>query len=187
MIEEYLSGMKADFEKVHVAFKRELTTIRTGRASPQMLENVQVEVKAYGSSLGLTSVATITAPDPRMLMVNPWDKGTLRDIEDAIRNSGLGLNPSSDGQIIRVPIPPLTADRRNTMTKQVAKMAEDARVRARGVRRDLNDLIKEALDAKDITEDENKKALERIQKATDAAIAEIDAVAVAKEKDIKEG
>ena len=187
MIEEYLSSMKGDFEKAQTAFKRELTTIRTGRASPQMLETVQVEVKAYGSAMSITSVATITAPDPRMLMVNPWDKGTLRDIEEAIRNANLGLNPSSDGQIIRVPIPALTADRRAGMIKQVAKMAEDARVRARAVRRDLNDLIKEALDAKDITEDENKRALERIQKATDAAIAEIDAVAAAKEKEIKEG
>lgn len=186
MTEPILQDMNGEFTKVQDWLKREMTSLRTGRASPALVENVNVAVSSYGASMPLNQLATITAPDARMLVVNPWDKGTLQDIERAIQASGLGLNPSNDGQIIRVPIPALTGERRKEMVKSLGKMLEEARVRARSVRRDTNDLLKMMETDKDITEDELKRALEKVQKATDEAIKQLEALAAVKEKEVLE-
>jgi ribosome recycling factor len=185
-MEEYLESLKDDMQKAIETFQRELATVRTGRASPQLLDMVQVQVQSYGATMPINQLATITAPDPRLLVVNPWDKTTLGDIERAITASGLGLNPSSDGTLIRVPIPTLTGERRQEMVKQVNRMAEGARVRVRQVRKEYNDLFRDIQDGGEITEDELTRALDLVQKSTDAHVAKIDEIAKAKQKEVME-
>ena len=186
MVEEFLQSMADDFEKVLESFKKELTAIRTGRATPALVENIPVIVTSYAATMPLNQLATITAPEARMLIINPWDKGTLKDIEKGIQGTGLGLNASNDGVIIRVPIPPLTGERRKEMVKSVGKMTEDARVRSRGVRREYNDIFKGMENDKDITQDELKRLSDVVQKATDESIKRIEDVATAKEKEVLE-
>ncbi len=186
MSEEYLESMKEDFDKVVQSLQREFTAIRTGRASPQLLDSVQVAVSSYGATMPLKQLATVSAPDARLLVVNPWDKGTLADIEKAIRAADLGLNPSNDGQIIRVPIPPLTGERRQALVKSVRRITEEHRVSARKVRREYNDLFKDLEAEKEISQDELKRLLDKVQEATDAAIRRIDELAAAKEKEVLE-
>jgi ribosome recycling factor len=186
MSDEYLSAMRDDFKKVTDDFKRDLATIRTGRATPQLLDAVQVQVQSYGATMPLNQLASISAPDARLLVVNPWDKGTLADIEKAIQSSGLGFNPMSDGQIIRVPIPALTGERRQEMVKSVKKLLEDHRVAARHVRREYNELFKDLKNSRDITEDELKTNLELVQKATDDSIAALEKIGAEKEKEVLE-
>lgn len=186
MVDSILDDMNGEFSKAQDWLKREMSALRTGRASPALVENVTVAVSSYGASMPLNQLATITAPDARMLVVNPWDKGTLQDIERAIQSSGLGLNPSNDGQIIRVPIPALTGERRKEMVKSLGKMLEEAKVRARAVRRDNNELLKMMESDKEITEDELKRALDKVQKATDETIKQLDVLAAAKEKEVLE-
>jgi ribosome recycling factor len=173
-------------DKVIDGLKRELTGVRTGRATPGLIENLQVFVQSYASSLSLNKLANIAAPDARLLVVNPWDKSTLHDIERAIASAGLGFNPSNDGHIIRIPIPPLTGERRQALVKIVKKSSEDAKVRVRAVRREYNELLKTLSDDKDITEDELKKALEKVQQVTDAHVKKVDDVTAAKEKEVLE-
>lgn len=184
--DEYLSSLGEDMDKVIDSLKRELLGVRTGRATPSLIENLQVHIESYGSTMPLKQCGNITAPDARLLIVNPWDKTTLRDIERAIATSGLGFNPSNDGQIIRIPIPPLTGERRQALVKIVKKAAEDAKVRVRAVRRDYNEILKTAFDEKEITEDEHKRAQEKVQQATDAHVKKVDDVAAAKEKEVLE-
>lgn len=184
--DEYLDAMREDFDKVLESLKQQLATVRTGRASPQLLDQVQVQVQAYGATMPLNQLATITAPDARLLVVNPWDKGTIPDIERSIQAAGLGLNPSSDGQVIRVPIPALTGERRQELVRTVRRMVEDARIRARHVRRDYNDLFKGLEADKEISQDELSRYLDKVQKATDATVAELDRIAQAKEKEVLE-
>ena len=186
MTEEYLAQMKEDFDKAVSALSRDLSTLRTGRASPQLLDSVQVMVASYGTSMPINQLASISAPDARLLVINPWDKATIKDIEKAILISGLGLNPSSDGQLIRLPIPPLTGERRQQMVRMVRKMTEDARIRARHVRREYNDIFKELESEKEISEDELKRVLVQVQRATDGIIKALDKVASAKEKEVQE-
>ncbi len=186
MSDAYQDEMNADFGKVISGFEKELTTIRTGRATPQLLDNVQVHVAAYGSSMPLNQLASVSAPDARLLVVNPWDKGTIGDIEKGITTAGLGLNPSNDGKVVRVPIPALTGERRQELVRTVKKLAEDARVRARHVRRDYNELYKELEAAKDISEDDLARALKSVQEGTDACIAKVDAIAADKEQEVLE-
>ncbi|MEC7948761.1 MAG: ribosome recycling factor [Myxococcota bacterium] len=187
MTSEYLDAMKEDFGKVDAHLARELTTVRTGRASPQILENLQVEVASYGAKMPINQLATITAPDARMLVVNPWDKGTIPDIEKGIAVSGLNLNPSNDGQIIRVPIPALTGERRKQLVRQVGQFLEAARVRARAVRKEYNDIFKELEAEKEISEDELKRMLDQVQKGTDACVQRLEAASSAKEQEVLEG
>jgi ribosome recycling factor len=187
MSSEYIDAMKEDFGKVDDHLKRELTTVRTGRASPQILENLQVEVASYGAKMPINQLATITAPDARMLVVNPWDKGTIPDIEKGIAVSGLNLNPSNDGQIIRVPIPALTGERRKQLVRQVGQMLEAARVRARSVRKEYNDIFKELETEKEISEDELKRMLEQVQKSTDGCVKRLEAATAAKEQEVLDG
>lgn len=186
MIEDYLKELQADMDKAIESLRRELTGIRTGRATPALIENVQVEVASYGSTMPLRQLGNITAPDPRLLIVNPWDKSTLGDIDRGIRSAGLGLNPTSDGQVVKVPIPALTNDRRKDMVKTVGKYGEEARVRIRAVRRDYNEIFKGLHDDKDITEDERDRAVEKVQKATDAHVKKVDEICAAKEKEVLE-
>ena len=183
---EYLDTMNDDFAEVLSSFESRLVTVRTGRASPQLIEGVSIDVVSYGAKLPLNQLATITAPDARMLVVNAWDKGSMGDIERGIRSAGLGLNPSNDGQFIRVPIPPLTGERRQELVKQVRQYAEDARVRGRKVRKEYNDLIKELESEKEISEDESKALQKNIQTATDACMKQIDSISQSKETEVME-
>ena len=187
MSDEYLKEMKADFGKVEEALKWELTTIRTGQATPRLLENVQVEVAAYGSKMPINQLATISAPEARLLVLNPWDKGTIKDIEKGIVVAGLGLNPSSDGQLIHVPIPALTDERRKQLARKVGELLEAARIRARSVRKEYNDTFKELESEKEISEDELKRYLDLVQKGTDACSKGLEALAKEKEGEIMEG
>ncbi|HUK89906.1 MAG TPA: ribosome recycling factor [Blastocatellia bacterium] len=162
--------------------KKKLASVRTGRASVGLLDNVTVEY--YGTDMPLNQVATIHAPEPTMLTVQPFDPTALAGIEKAIRASDLGLNPSNDGKLIRVPIPTLTEERRRQMAKVVHEIAEEHRTAVRNVRRDANDHLKKMLKDKAISEDEEKSALDQVQKATDQHIARISEVSEHKEKEI---
>lgn len=186
MTDEYLSAMKEDFATRHEALRKNLSTIRTGRATPQLLDNVQIAVAAYGATMPLKQLATVQAPDARLLVVNPWDKGTIKDIERGLLSSGLGLTPASDGQIIRLPVPPLTGERRQQLVRQVRQLTEDARIAARHVRRDYNDLFKEMERDKDISEDELKRMLLEVQSATNNAIKQMEVVSNDKEQEVME-
>jgi ribosome recycling factor len=186
MIEEYFQEMAEDFIKCIESFERNLTTIRTGRASPVLLENVQVDVSSYNAKMPLKQLASITAPDARMLVVNPWDKSTMTDIERGIMSAGLGLNPNNDGNIIRVPIPPLTGERRQELTRKVRHMAEDAKVRARQVRKDYNDLVKEAENDKEISEDDSRGYMQEVQDATNECVIKLEELCKVKEKELME-
>ncbi len=186
MTDEYLDAMTEDFKKALAAFEKDLGSVRTGQASPQILDSVQVHVTSYDSKMLLKQLAKISAPDARMLTVNPWDKGTIKDIEKAILSSGLGLNPSSDGQLIRLPIPPLTGERRQQLVRLVRKMAESSRVRIRQIRREYNDIFKEMESDKDISPDELKRLLEVVQSGTNGAVKTLDGIAAAKEQEVLE-
>ena len=162
--------------------RKKLATVRTGRASVSLLDNVMVDY--YGTDMPLNQVGTIHAPESTMLTVQPFDPTQLANIEKAIRASELGLNPSNDGKLIRVPIPPLTEDRRKQMVKVVHEMAEEHRTAVRNVRRDANDHLKRMLKDKTISEDAEKDALEQVQKLTDQHITKINEVAEHKEKEV---
>ena len=182
--DEYLKDVVGDMEKTLDQLRRELAAVRTGRATPSLIEHVHVEVAAYGSSMPLKQLGNIGAPDARLLVVNPWDKSTLGDIVKAIGSAGLGLNPSSDGQVVRVPIPSLTGERRKDLVKQVGKIAEECKVRIRSVRREYNELFEGMQKDKEITEDELKRMKEKVQQHTDAFIKKSDEASEAKEKEV---
>ena len=164
------------------ALKEEFSGLRTGRANAGLLEPVRVE--AYGSASPLTAVAAISVPEPRMLSVNVWDKGMVVAVEKAIRNANLGLNPIVDGQTLRIPVPPLTEDRRKDLVKLAGKYAEQQKISVRNVRRDANDDLKKAEKAGEISQDEQKKMETEVQKDTDAAIKRIDETLKTKEQEI---
>lgn len=164
------------------AFKNNLQKIRTGRANPALLDSIQVEY--YGSMVPLSQVANVTLLDSRTISVQPWEKGMGQKIEKAIRESDLGLNPSSQGDLIRVPMPPLTEERRKELTKVVKHAGEDAKVAVRNLRRDANEHAKRLLKDKDITEDEDRRSQDDIQKLTDKTIAEIDKLVQSKEAEV---
>jgi ribosome recycling factor len=181
---EVEASAKTRMEKVLADFQHDMTTIRTGRASVNMLEPVQID--AYGSMMPINHVATLHVPEPAMITVQPFDVSQIGAIDKAIRNAGLGLNPSNDGKIIRIPIPPLNEERRKELAKKLHVIAEDHRVAVRNVRRDSNEAVKKLLKDKLISEDDDRRAHEEIQKLTDAAMAKVDALSKAKEKDILE-
>lgn len=186
MSDDYIKAMADDMVKTIDSLKRELLGVRTGRASPALVENLQVTVQSYGSTMPLRDIAGITAPDPRMIVVNPWDKGTIQDIERAIATAGLGFNPSNDGVVVRIPIPPLTGDRRQGLVKIVKQHAEEARVRVRAVRREYNELLKSLKDEGELTEDQLARSLEKVQKSTDEHVKKVDDICAAKEKEVLE-
>ena len=177
-----LSDLKTRMQKSITSLREELAGLRTGRASASLLEPVTVE--AYGSRMPLNQVATVTVPEPRMLSVQVWDRSMANAVEKAIRNSGLGLNPVGEGQVIRVPLPELNEERRRELTKVAHNYAEQARVAVRHIRRDGMDLLKKAEKDGDLSQDDVRTQSDLVQKATDAAVAEIDAVVVAKEQEI---
>lgn len=177
---------KADLERrMHgavEALKSDLSGLRTGRAHTALLDPVTVEV--YGSQMPLNQVASVSAPEPRMLSVQVWDKSNVGPVDKAIRSAGLGLNPIVDGQMLRLPIPEMTQERRKELSKLAGKYAEAARIAVRNVRRDGMDNLKADENKKEISEDDRKRAETEVQKLTDATIAELDAAAAAKEKEI---
>jgi ribosome recycling factor len=156
--------------------------MRTSRATPSLLS--RITVNQYGQEMPLQHVASVSAPDPKCLVIQPWDKNVLPDIEKAIQKSDLGLNPQNDGNLIRLPIPPLTEERRNDLVKQAKKKAEDYRVAVRNVRREANDSLKALEKKSEITEDDCKKNLEKVQKLTNEYVEQINKVLDAKENEI---
>ncbi|MBA3667667.1 MAG: ribosome recycling factor [Sphingomonas sp.] len=164
------------------SLKHDLGGLRTGRASTALLDPIQVEV--YGANMPINQVATISAPEPRLLSVQVWDKGNVNAVEKAIRSAGLGINPISDGQMIRLPIPDLTEERRKELAKLAGQYAEKARIAARNVRRDGMDALKTDEKKHEISEDERKRLEHEVQKMTDTTIADIDAAAHTKEQEI---
>lgn len=184
MIKELVKDAENHMKGAIEATKREFLSIRTSRANPNILEKVHVEY--YGSLTPLNQLANISVPDARSLVIQPWDKSVLSAIEKAIQKADLGLNPMNDGAVIRLPVPQLTEERRKELVKVVKKEAEEKRIAIRNQRRDINDKLKALEKDGKITEDENKKGLEEVQKLTDRYISEIDKLLDAKEKEIME-
>ncbi|WP_395818983.1 ribosome recycling factor [Devosia sp.] len=177
-----LEELKTRMQKSIGSLKDELTGLRTGRASASLLEPVQVE--AYGGKMPLQQVATVTVPEARMLSVQVWDRSLAGAVEKAIRNSGLGLNPASEGAVIRVPLPELNEDRRRELTKVAHNYAEQARVAVRHIRRDGMDLLKKLEKDGHLAQDESRKFSDQVQSATDDAVGEIDNIVALKEQEI---
>jgi ribosome recycling factor len=169
-------------DKVIEDFRHKLATVRTGRASTSLLDNITVEY--YETQMPLNQVATIHAPEASMLTVQPFDPSLINDIERALRTSDLGVNPSNDGKLIRIPIPPLTEERRKQMVKVVHDMAEDHKTAVRNIRRDSNDKLKKALKDKEISEDEERGGLDEVQKLTDQFVAKLSELSKHKEDEI---
>jgi len=184
MLEDVYAESEDKMNKVISAFQRELTTLRAGRATPALLDRIEVEY--YGASTPLNQLAGITAPEPRLLVIQPWDKKALGDIEKAILKSDLGLTPNNDGNIIRLAIPQLTEERRLDLVKFIRKKAEESKVSIRNIRRDANDSVKVLEKNSDISEDERRRAQDRIQEITDNKIIEIDEALEIKEKEMME-
>ena len=182
--EQVLSEVDTKMDRTLEAFKRDLNQLRTGRATPALIENVPVDY--YGSPTPLKQISSIAAPDPRAIQVTPWDRGSLREIEKGLMKSDLGLNPSNDGAIITVPIPPLTNDRRQEMVKLLKKKVEDGKVSLRNVRRDGLDTLRKLEKDKAISQDENRRAQEQLQKVTDGHSKQIDETGSAKEAEIRQ-
>tara|TARA_B100001123_G_scaffold447917_1_gene607016 strand:- start:10692 stop:11258 length:567 start_codon:yes stop_codon:yes gene_type:complete len=164
--------------------RHELSGVRTGRASVGILDSVQVE--AYGSQMPLNQVATLSVPEPTLIVASPFDPSQMAAIEKAIRQANLGLNPSNDGKVIRIPVPPLTSERRIELSKLVHKLVEDGRNSVRQIRREANDALKKLLKTRDLGEDDERRALEKVQKLTDACINQIDELQKAKDSELLE-
>lgn len=184
MSNEIHAECKQKMENAVEAVQREFSKLRAGKATPALLEGIRVD--AYGSQTPLNQVGSVGAPEPRLLVVQPWDKSLIGAIEKAIRASDLGLNPANDGQVIRVPIPALTEERRKDLVKVAKGNAEDGRIAVRNARRDANDQLKKAAKAGDLTEDEEKRAHDQVQEMTDKFVKEVDALLKAKEDEILE-
>ena len=184
MIDEIIEDAGNRMRKSIEAFQNDLTKIRTGRAHPSLLDHIMVDY--YGSDVPLSQTANITVEDSRTLMISPWEQPMGKVIEKAIINSNLGLNPSSAGAVIRIPLPPLTEERRKDMVRIVRQEAESARVAIRNIRRDANGDFKELQKEKEISEDEERGAQEEIQKLTDQHVKEVETHLLAKESDLME-
>jgi ribosome recycling factor len=181
---EVIDLARAEMEKAVEAFRHELSKVRTGRASTSLVEGLQVNY--YGAKTPIRQVASLAAPEPRLIVITPYDKTALHEIEKAIQSSDLGLTPQNDGKIIRIPIPELTQDRRKELAKHVKKMAEDYRVSVRNHRRDANDMLKDLHKDKKITEDDLRGAEAKVQQFTTDFIERLDKVLAAKEAEIME-
>ena len=177
-----LNRYKERMDKAITALKEEFSGLRTGRANAGLIENVMVD--AYGSTSPITSVAAISVPEPRMITVSVWDKGVTIAVEKAIRNAGLGLNPITDGQTLRIPIPPLTEERRRDLAKLAGKYAETQKIAVRNVRREALEDLKKAEKAGDLSQDEQKRADKDVQGFTDEAVKRIDDTLKSKEAEI---
>ncbi len=184
MINDVLHEAEGKMKKSVEALRQHLTTIRTGRASPALVEHLQVE--AYGSQMPLNQLAGITIPDAKMIVIQPFDKSTMKAIEKAIQNSELGINPSNDGIVIRLGLPPLTEQRRRELTKQVKARVEEGKVAVRNLRRDALDDLKQLEHEKLISETDHRRAQEKLQELTDKHIRELDHVGATKEAEVME-
>lgn len=184
MTKPVIEETKKRMEKTIADLSGELASVRTGRASVHLLDNIVVEY--YGTQTPLNQLATLHVPEPTMITIQPWDASARQAIEKALLTSDLGINPSSDGKVIRVPIPPLTQERRQMLAKHVHKVAEEHRTAIRQIRRDGNEKLKRQLKEKQISEDMEKEALEEVQKLTDKYIGSIDQLSKAKEAEILE-
>ncbi len=182
LAEDVLADGQTRMDKAIDALKRELNSVRTGRATPSLIENLSVEY--YGTPTPLSQLATITAPEARSLTVQPWDKQAIREIEKSIQKSELGLNPSNDGSLIRIPIPPLSQERRREMVKVLKQKAENGKLAVRNIRRDAIEQLRSMEKNKDLSQDENRRAQDTLQKYTDQHIANIDQLSSSKESEI---
>ena len=185
MLNDVLQDLERTFQRGIEAYRRELAKVRTGRANLALLDGIKVEY--YGTMTPLNQVATLNVPDARLITIKPWEKSLIPQIEKSIKaQSELGLNPVSDGELVRLPIPPLTQERRKELVKVVKKMAEESKVVLRNARRDANEMIKELTDGGDISEDDSRKGTKSVQDLTDKYVAQIDEIAGKKEKEILE-
>ena len=184
MVENIHKDITQRMEKALGVLKNEFSKIRTGRATPAILDSVKVDY--YGTLTPLTQMATINAPEPRMLIVQPWDMSAIGEIEKAIQKSELGLTPQNDGKIIRLPIPPLTEERRKDLVKVINKFGEECRVNIRNVRRDGMEAVKKAEKDKAISQDDSKRAQEKVQAMTDDYIKKVDTLIASKSKELLE-
>lgn len=184
MINDITSDAEEGMKRAVDSFKRDLQKIRTGRANTSMLDGIKVDY--YGTPTPVNQVATVQVVDARLITVKPWEKNMIAIIDKAIRASDLGINPVADSELVRLPIPPLTQERRKDLAKQVGKQTEEARVAVRSARRDAMDMIKDAEKDKQITEDERKKGETKVQELTDKYIGQLEDIAKAKEKEIME-
>ena len=181
-IEASLSDGETRMGKSVEVLKRDLTTLRTGRATPALLENLDVDY--YGVPTPLNQIATISAPEASLIMIQPWDKQALKDVEKCLLKSEMGFNPSNDGNIIRVPIPPLSQERRKELVRVLKRKVEDGKLAVRNVRRDALEQLRSMERNKLVSQDDNHRAQERLQKTTDSHIAQIEQLSVAKEAEI---
>lgn len=183
-LKDTFSQLRARMEKGVEDFRKEMASVRTGRASVHMLDGVHIDY--YGSSMPLNQIAQVHAPEPQLITVQPFDPSSLATIEKAIRSADLGLNPMNDGKLIRVPVPPLTEERRKELVKHLHKILEEHRTAIRNVRRDGNEQVKKLMKDKKITEDDERRAVDEIQKLTDAEIKKMEEMAKGKEKEVLE-
>jgi ribosome recycling factor len=184
MVADIFSDAERRMSKAVEALKQDLATIRTGRANPALVERIQVEY--YGAPTPINQLATISVPDARQLVIQPWDRKILTDIEKAIQRSDLGINPNNDGQVIRLVIPPMSEERRREMVKMLHKKLDEHKVAVRNIRRDAHDKLRDREKKKEISEDELKRNTEKLQKLTDRYIEEMEKVGKAKELEILE-
>ncbi len=184
MLNEIYDYAKERMEKALKALENEFKKVRSGRASPAILEGIKVEY--YGTQTPLNQLATITVPEARTIVIQPWDQSIIGEIEKAILKSDLGLNPTNDGKIIRVHVPPLTEERRQELVKHIKKMAEEAKIALRNIRRDANEMLKDLKKEKKISEDDQFRGQEQIQKLTDDYVKKVDMLFEKKEKEIME-
>jgi ribosome recycling factor len=184
MKEKVFQNMESSMEKAIAAFQKELNRLRTGRASPALLEGIRVDY--YGTPTPINQTASVNIPESRLIVIQPWDKSTIEPIEKAIQKANLGLSPTNDGQVIRIAIPPLTEERRKELGKLAKKMAEECKIAVRNIRREANDSLKKLEKDKGISEDDYHRATEDVQKSTDKKIEQIDTIMEAKQKEILE-
>ncbi|MBW2701509.1 MAG: ribosome recycling factor [Deltaproteobacteria bacterium] len=184
MVDDVVNELKDSLSKAIEAFRMELSRVRTGRANLAILDPVRVDY--YGSRVPLSQAATVSVPDARLILIKPWDKSLIAEIEKAINLAEIGLTPQNDGEVVRLPIPALTEERRKDLAKQTRRMTEESKVRIRGHRRDANDMLKEFEKSSEITEDDKKRGLDRVQKEVDRAVLQVDAIQEEKEKEILE-
>ncbi|MBD3169087.1 MAG: ribosome recycling factor [candidate division Zixibacteria bacterium] len=181
---DVLKDAESRMKKSIESLKSEFNSIRIGKATPALLDNIRVEY--YGTNVPLNQVSNISAPEPRLLVIQPWEKDMVAEVNKAIQKSELGLNPSVDGQIIRIPIPPLSEERRKETAKLVKKTGEEGKIAIRNIRRDANDTLKSAEKEKEISEDEMRKGFDRVQELTDKYTAKVDEMIESKEKEVME-
>ena len=185
MVEEILADVADSFSKSLDAMHRDLNKVRTGRANLSILDDIRVDY--YGSQTPLNQVAALTVADPRLITIRPWEKNMIPVVEKAIVQADIGINPNNDGEIIRLPIPPLSGERRKELVRQVRRYGEDAKVSIRNHRRDANDMLKELAKEGEASEDERDRALKKVQAATDEWVGKVDEVVGAKETELLEG